>query len=76
MKVKVRKIEAPYQDVPTESLQAILRNHAHGRLMVRIGTEQLYDIMEELARRREASGQPLRSNEEAWAEFEKHYMPY
>ena len=76
MRVKVRKIEAPYQDVPTESLQAILRNHAHDRLMVRIGTEQLYAIMDELARRDEAAGTRLRSTEEAWAEFEKHYMPY
>lgn len=75
MKVKVRKIAAPYQDVPTESLKAILRNHAHGRLMVRIGTEQLYDIMGELARRDEAAGTRFRSNEEAWAEFVRHYMP-
>ena len=75
MKVKVRRIAAPYIDVPTESLQAILRNHAHDRLMVRIGTEQLYAIMEELARRDKASGTQLRSSEAAWAEFVTHYMP-
>lgn len=75
MKVKVRRIAAPYQDVPTESLQAVLRNHAHDRLQVRVSVDQLYAIMEELARRREASGQPFRSSEEAWAEFVRHYMP-
>ncbi len=75
MKVKVRRIAAPYQDVPTASLQAILSNHAHDRLQVRIGTAQLYAIMEELARRREIAGTPFRSNEEAWAEFVQHYMP-
>ena len=75
MKVKVRRIAAPYIDVPTSSLQAVLRNHAHDRLHVRIGTEQLYAIMEELARRREASDQPFRSSEDAWAEFVRCYMP-
>ena len=75
MRVKVRKIAAPYTDVPTESLQAILRNHAHDKLQVRIGTEQLYDIMGVLADRRKASGSSFKSTEEAWAEFEAHYMP-
>lgn len=76
MKVKVRRIAAPYQDVPTESLQAICRNHAHDKLHVRVSVEQLYDIMDELARRRQESGaDPFRSNEEAWAEFVKYYMP-
>ena len=75
MKVKVRAIIAPYTDARTESLQAILRNHATDRLRVRIGTRQLYDIMDELVRRREASGEPFRSDEEALAEFRKHYMP-
>ena len=75
MKVKVRRIVAPYQDVPTESLQAVLRNYAHDRLQVRVSVDQLYAIMEELARRREASGQSFRSSEEAWADFVQHYMP-
>lgn len=35
----------------------------------------LFVVLEELARRREASGQPFRSNEEAWAAFQEHYMP-
>ena len=75
MKVKVRKIASPYTDVPTESLQAICRNHAHDKLHVHIGTKQLYDIMGVLADRRKASGCYFRSNEEAWAEFVRHYMP-
>ena len=75
MKVKVRKIAAPYTDVPTESLQAICRNHAHDKLHVHIGTKQLYDIMGVLADRRKASGDYFRSNEEAWADFVAHYMP-
>lgn len=75
MKVTVRRIAVPYQDVPTESLQSILRNHAHDRLQVRIGTRQLYDIMGELARRREIAGTPFRSNEAAWSDFVKYYMP-
>lgn len=76
MKVKVRKIATPYTDVPTESLQAICRNHAHDKLQVHIGTKQIYDIMDELARRRQESGaDPFRSNEEAWADFVAHYMP-
>lgn len=74
MKVKVRIIAAPYKDVPTASLQAILQNHAHGKLRVRISTRHLYEIMGELARRREASGTPFRSNQEAWEEFQEHYM--
>lgn len=75
MKVKVRVIESPYTDVPTESLQAICRNHAHDKLHVHIGTKQLYDIMGVLAERRKAAGCYFRSNEEAWADFVANYMP-
>jgi len=65
VKVKVRAIIPPYTDAPTKSLQVILRNHAHDKLHVRIGILQLYDIMDELARRQEISGPPFRSDEEA-----------
>lgn len=68
MKVKVNRIAPPYTDVPTASLQAVLRNHAHGTLMVHIGTRQLYAIMEELVRRRERYGIAFRFDEDAWAE--------
>ena len=74
-KVKVRRIAAPYLDVPTPSLQAVLRNHASNCLHVRISTRQLYEIMDELARRRESFGTPFRTNEDAWADFVQHYMP-
>ena len=75
MKVQVREIAPPYTNVPTKSLEAILRNHAHDKLYVRIRTGQLYDIMGVLAERNEASGPPLKTAKEAWAEFKKYYMP-
>ena len=75
MRVRVRRIQPPYTDIPTESLQAILCNHAHNKLHVRVSIEQLYEIMGVLADRREASGFPLKSDEEALAEFKKYYMP-
>lgn len=75
MKVKVKAIAPPYNDVPTASLQAILRNHAHDKLHIQIGTKQLFDIMGELACRREHAGEQFKSSEEAWEEFNRHYMP-
>lgn len=75
MKVKVREIAPPYTDVPTESLETLLYNHAHGKLLARISVNQLLDITEVLANRKEAAGASLKTAEEAWAEFEKHYMP-
>ena len=75
MKVKVQSINPPYTDVPTESLQAILRNHAHNRLYVRVSAKQLYEIMGILADRRKALGSPFQSNEDALADFKKYYMP-
>ena len=75
MKVKLRIIKPPYTDVPTKSLQAILRNHAHDKLLVHISIEQLYDIMGILSDRREASGSPFKSNQEALAEFKQYYLP-
>ena len=75
VKVQIQKIAYPYTSAKTASLQAILRNHAHGMLCMRIGTQQLYDIMGELARRREASGTPFRSDEESLADFVERYKP-
>ena len=75
MKVKVRKIVAPYTDIPTKSLDAILDNHAHGKLPVRISVNQLLDITGVLADRKETAGRPIKTAEEAWAEFEEHYKP-
>ena len=75
MKVKVHTIRKPYDRIETASLRAILRNHAHDRLRCPIKTEQLYDIMGELAKRRQASGDTWRTNEEAWKEFVQQYCP-
>ena len=65
-----------YDSLPTEELQEILRKHANGELQTEPDTDELYYIMEVLARRREEEDpQAFRSDEEALAEFRKHYMP-
>lgn len=65
-----------YDSMTTEELQEILRKHAHGELQTEPDTDELYYIMEVLARRREEENpQAFRSDEEALAEFRKHYMP-
>ena len=67
---------AHYDSLPTEELQEILRKHANGELQTEPDTDELYYIMEVLARRREEENpQAFRSDEEALAEFRKHYMP-
>ena len=65
-----------YDSMTTEELQEILRKHANGELQTEPDTDELYYIMEVLARRREEQDpQAFRSDEEALAEFRKHYMP-
>ena len=65
-----------YDSMTTEELQEILRKHANGELQTEPDTDELYYIMEVLARRREVENpQAFRSDEEALAEFRKHYMP-
>ena len=67
---------AHYDSLPTEELQEILRKHAHGELETEPDTDELYYIMEVLARRREEEDpQAFRSDEEALADFRKNYMP-
>ena len=67
---------AHYDSLPTEELQEILRKHAHDELETEPDTDELYYIMEVLARRREEEDpQAFRSNEEALADFRKHHMP-
>ena len=57
-------------------MQEILRKHAHDELVTEPDTDELYYIMEVLARRREEEDpQAFRSNEEALADFRKNYMP-
>lgn len=65
-----------YDSMTTEELQEILRKHAHEELETEPDTDELYYIMEVLARRREEDDpQAFRSNEEALAEFRKNYTP-
>ena len=65
-----------YDSMTTEELQEILRKHAHDELETAPDTDELYYIMEVLARRRkEEDPQAFRSDEEALADFRKHYMP-
>ena len=67
---------AHYDSLSTEELQEILRKHAHDELETEPDTDELYYIMEVLARRREEEDpQAFRSNEEALADFRKNYMP-
>ena len=67
---------AHYDSMTTEELQEILRKHAHGELETEPDTDELYYIMEVLARRREEQDpQAFRSDEEALADFRKNYMP-
>ena len=65
-----------YDSMTTEELQEILRKHANGELETEPDTDELYYIMEVLARRREEEDpQAFRSNEEALADFRQNYMP-
>lgn len=65
-----------YDSLTTEQLQEILRKHAHEELETEPDTDELYYIMEVLARRREEQDpQAFRSNEEALADFRKNHMP-
>ena len=67
---------ARYDSMTTEELQEILRKHAHDELETEPDTDELYYIMEVLARRREEEDpQAFRSDEEALADFRKNYMP-
>ena len=67
---------ARYDSMTTEELQEILRKHAHDELETEPDTDELYYIMEVLARRREEEDpQAFRSDEEALADFRKNYLP-
>ena len=65
-----------YDSMTTEELREILHKHAHDELEAEPDTDELYYIMEVLARRREEQDpQAFRSDEEALADFRKNYMP-
>ena len=65
-----------YDSIATEELQEILRKHTHGELKSEPDTQDLFEIMELLSKRRQNENpQAFRSNVEAFAEFREHYMP-
>ena len=64
---------ATVRQLPTATLQRMVRGHANGRLD-RMAIEDLYAILEELVRRRECSGTPFRSDEEALADLKARCM--
>ena len=65
-----------YDSMSTEELQEILRKHTHGELETEPDTQDLFEIMEVLSKRRqEQNPQAFRSDEEAFAEFKQYYMP-
>lgn len=71
-----RESFSKYDSLPTEELQEILREHAYGELETEPDTDELYYVMEVLARRREQQDpQAFCSDEEALSDFRKHYIP-
>lgn len=65
-----------YDCMTTEELQEILRKHAHNELETEPDTEELFKIMEVLSVRRQNTDSPaFLSDEEAFAEFDEHYLP-
>ena len=65
-----------YNSMSTEELQEILRKHTHGELETEPDTQDLFEIMEVLSKRRHNENpQAFRSDEEAFAEFKQYYMP-
>lgn len=64
-----------YDSQPTEELQEFLCKHAMGELPQEPDIEEVHYVMEVLAKRRQQGPQVFRSNEEAYAEFRKYYMP-
>lgn len=70
-----RKDLSRFDSMSTEELQEILRKHTHGELETEPDTQDLFEIMEVLSKRRQQQNpQAFRSDEEALAEFRKHYM--
>lgn len=74
--MKGREEYSNYDTMRTEELQEILRKHAHGELETEPDTEELFYIMEVLAKRRESDPtQTSKPVEEAYADFVKYYAP-
>lgn len=71
-----RESYSRYDEMTTEQLREILRKHAHGELEKEPDTEELFYIMEVLANKEsENPEKQIKSTEEAYATFVKHYAP-
>ena len=71
-----RESYSRYDEMTTDQLREILRKHAHGELEIEPDTEELFYIMEVLANREsENPEKQIKSTEEAYATFVKHYAP-
>lgn len=65
-----------YDEMPSEQLSEILRKHAHDELEVEPDIEELLYIMEVLSEREKANPNTrMKSPEEAFESFVKHYAP-
>ena len=71
-----RESYSPYDEMTTDQLREILRKHAHGELEKEPDTEELFYIMEVLADKESTNPKKqIKSTEEAYATFVKHYAP-
>lgn len=65
-----------YDEMTTLQLREILRKHAHDELETEMDTDELFYIMEVLSDREKTNpDKQIKSAEEAWAIFVKHYAP-
>ena len=65
-----------YDEMSTDQLREILRKHAHGELEKEPDTEELFYMMEVLQNRESTNPEKqIKSTEEAYATFVKHYAP-
>lgn len=74
--INSRESYTRYDEMTTDQLREILRKHAHGELEKEPDTEELFYIMEVLADRESTNPEKqIKSTEEAYATFVKHYAP-
>lgn len=74
--INSRESYTRYDEMTTDQLREILRKHAHGELEKEPDTEELFYIMEVLANKEsENHEKQIKSTEEAYATFVKHYAP-
>lgn len=71
-----RESSPRYDEMTTDQLREILRKHAHGELEKEPDTEELFYIMEVLADKESTNPEKqIKSTEEAYETFVKHYAP-